>query len=302
MTPAAPSANQAQIELWNGRGGEIWTRLQRELDRLFEPLTAALLQAAAIKPGESIVEIGCGCGDLTLSVAKASGWQGQVTAVDISTRMLEHAKGREQACRSGANGMAPIAWCEADAMLHAFEPRADLVISRFGVMFFADPVKAFRNIKTALKPNGRLALLSWASLDQNPWIHVPLKAVHRLIEPPAPLPEGTPGPFAFAEAARVIRILNDAGFANVTSHLIECPVSLGRASEGSTDPIQSAIDDALLLALESGPVAALLRDADENLRAHVRDEIAATLHQHIDVKQQAVTFMAACQIYLARAS
>jgi SAM-dependent methyltransferase len=299
MEPETASANAAQIELWNGRGGEIWTRLQSRLDRLFEPLTAALLSAAAPKPGESILEIGCGCGDLTLSLAKTCGAKAPIQAIDISTRMLERAKDRAAETRAAAPDIAPIQWLLSDAMLHPFEPQTDLVISRFGVMFFADPVAAFRNIKCALKPGGRVALLCWAGIEDNPWITVPLKAVHELIEPPPPLPAGSPGPFAFADVPCVTKILNTAGFLNVTARSIETPLILGRALANDADPLQSAVGDALLLALESGPVAALLRNADEATYAKVRDRIAATLQSHFDPTRKDIALSARCWLYQA---
>jgi SAM-dependent methyltransferase len=295
MTPQPPQANAAQFDLWNGRGGEIWTRLQVRLDALFEPLTAALLSAVAIEPGESIVEIGCGCGDLTLLAAQAASQSGHIFAIDISTRMLERAKSREYECRA-ISSLAPIQWHESDAMLYPFEPHADLAISRFGVMFFADPVQAFRNIKQCLKPDGRLAVLCWAPLAENDWIQIPLDAVQTLIEPLPSLPPGSPGPFAFADPARVINILNEAGFSNASAQLVECKLILGRASDAN-NMIQSAVDDALVLALESGPVAALLRAADEALHCEVREAIGRALKIHYNPDERNIAFKAKCWLF-----
>jgi SAM-dependent methyltransferase len=299
MTSPAANANQAQFELWNGRGGEVWTRLQTRLDRLFEPLTERLMEAASAKAGESVTEIGCGCGDVTLLIAKACGQQGRVFAIDISTRMLDRAQVRDREYRDTGAVMAPIDWLEADAMLHPFEPRADLVISRFGVMFFADPVVAFRNIKHAMKPGSRLALLCWGRLDQNAWIHVPLEAVRTLIEPPPPLAANAPGPFAFAEPDYVLNILREAGFVDATSRQVESGLVLGSAQDNSLDPIQSAVEDALELALESGPVAALMRDADESMRSKVREAISAALRAHFNAERQDIALTATCQLYQA---
>ncbi len=302
MEPDTASVNAAQIELWNGRGGEIWTRLQARLDQLFEPLTAALLAAGAPKRGESIVEIGCGCGDLTLKLARACGADGKIQGIDISTPMLERAEAREIETRALVPDMARIEWLLSDAMQHSFEPQADLVMSRFGVMFFADPLVAFSNIRQALKPNGRLAILCWATLEHNPWIAVPLNAVHELIEPPPPLPQGTTGPFAFADAQRVQAILNKAGFANVTAQSIAAPLRLGQATAEAGDPAQSAVEDGLCLALESGPVAALLRTADEATYLQVRDRIAAALQSRYDAARREITLDARCWLYQATAA
>ncbi|WP_020173998.1 class I SAM-dependent methyltransferase [Methyloferula stellata] len=302
MEPETASLNAAQIELWNGRGGEIWTRLQARLDRLFEPLTAILLSAAAAKPGESILDIGCGCGDLTLRVAKACGAQSYIRGIDISAPMLERAKAREAEWRAAEPGMGRIEWSLSDAMLHRFEPRADLVMSRFGVMFFADPVVAFTNIRRALKPGGRLAILCWAALDDNPWIKVPLAAVHQLIDPPPPLPDGAPGPFAFADTQRVQAILGEAGFANAAARSVEVPLRLGQASAYAGDRAQSALEDALCLALESGPVAALLRNADETTRLKVREKLAAALQLSYDETRGEIVLAARCRLYEATAA
>jgi SAM-dependent methyltransferase len=301
MEHETASLNAAQIELWNGRGGEIWTRLQARLDRLFEPLTAVLLTAAAPKPGESILDIGCGCGDLTLNLAKACGVQSHIQSIDISARMLERAKAREGECRAAAPAMARIEWCLADAMLHPFEPQADLVISRFGVMFFADPVAAFANIRRVLKPRGRLAILCWAALDDNPWIKVPLAAVHELINPQPPLPEDSPGPFAFADAQRVQAILSQAGFSNVTARSIETPLRLGQATADASDRAGFAMEDALCLALESGPVAALLRNAGETIHLKVRGRITAALQPLYSQARGEIALAARCWLYEATA-
>lgn len=301
MEPETASLNAAQIELWNGRGGEIWTRLQARLDRLFEVLTAVLLSAAVPRPGESILDIGCGCGDLTLKLAKACGVQGHIQGIDISARMLERAKLREAEWRAASPGMARIEWSLSDAMLHPFEPRADLVMSRFGVMFFADPTAAFSNIRRALKPGGRLAILCWAALDDNPWIKVPLAAVRELIDSPPPLPEGAPGPFAFAGAPRVQAILGKAGFTKIAMRSVEMPLRLGQTSAGAGDRARSAMEDALCLALESGPVAALLRDADEATHLKVRERIAAALQLFYDEARGDIALAARCQLYEAAA-
>jgi SAM-dependent methyltransferase len=302
MEPETASLNAGQIELWNGRGGEIWTRLQARLDRLFEPLTGVLLSAAAPKPGESILDIGCGCGDLTLKVAKACGTQSHIRGIDISAPMLKRAKAREAEWRAAAPGMAHIEWFLSDAMLHPFEPRADLVMSRFGVMFFADPVVAFTNIRRALKPGGRLAILCWAALDDNPWIKVPLAAVHELIDPPPPLPEGAPGPFAFADTLRVQAILGEAGFVDAAARSIEVRLRLGQAPAHAGNRAQSALEDALCLALESGPVAALLRNADEATHLKVREGIAAALQHFYDEAPGEIVLAARCRLYEATAA
>jgi SAM-dependent methyltransferase len=299
MDIQTPHANAAQIELWNGRGGEIWTRLQTRLDALFTPLTAALLTAAAAKVGESLLDIGCGCGDLTLQAAKALGPGGYIRGIDISAPMLQRARVRETECRAKDSTLAPIDWLKADAMLTHFGPEADLVMSRFGVMFFADPVMAFSRLRQAMKPTGRLAVLCWAPIDQNPWMRVPFEAAKSLTQPLPVLPEGAPGPFAFGDKNRVYDILSKAGFSNVTAQSVETHLILGRSEPNATHPSDSAVEQALIIALETGLVAALLREADTATALAIRDSIAAALRPYFNEDRQEIALAAKCWLYQA---
>ncbi len=278
MGAAAPG-NADQVEYWNGDVGQRWARSQDRLDRAFRPLTAALIERAAPRRGERAADIGCGCGDLSLMLADRLGAEGQVLAVDVSRPMLEQARARQQA--STGAGRAPIQWQEADAAAWPFsEGGFDLLASRFGVMFFADPVAAFRNMRRALRPGGRLTMLCWRPMPDNAWVAVPRAAMLGVVPAPEPAPPHAPGPFAFADAARVGAILAQAGFAEIASVGVDAALAL--TTEGGPD---AALDDAARFVVECGPASALLRDADDAtrergvaaVRAALRDRAGAGL-------------------------
>ena len=186
------SANTAQIEHWNTRAGQTWVKFQEALDRQVEPLGLAAMTTLQPKEGEHILDIGCGCGQTSVDLARLVGATGSVLGVDISQPMLEVAQRRPLPARN-----LHVIFEQLDAQSGDLgHERFDAVFSRFGVMFFSDPVAAFVNIRKALKPAGRLAFVCWRPLEQNPWMHAPLDAALPLL-PPLPPPDPTaPGPFA----------------------------------------------------------------------------------------------------------
>lgn len=236
--------NQDQIDYWNGDVGETWTRQQEKMDAVLAPITDAVLKAAAAKPGESVLDIGCGCGDTTLTLAKAGA---KVSGVDVSAPMIARARQRLSEAGLAAELMT------ADAAAHDFAPgRFDLVFSRFGVMFFEDPAAAFSNIRQGMKEDGRLAVVCWRDLGENPWLTAPMKSILPFITPPEPPVPGAPGPGAFADPARVKDVLGKAGFRNVHLEPVDLTLTLGRGPE--------AVQEAVALTLDIGPVARALKD------------------------------------------
>src|SRR5262249_1479538 len=127
----------------------------------------------------------------------------------------------------------------------------DAVFSRFGVMFFADPVAAFTNLHRALRPGGRLAFVCWRGLPENPWMWVPVGAAAQHVTLPPPPAPGAPGPFAFADGARVRDILGAAGFQTVDVAPLDAEVSIARGA---------SLDEAVAFLLEMGPLGAALRE------------------------------------------
>jgi ubiquinone/menaquinone biosynthesis C-methylase UbiE len=255
------SGNEQQIEYWNGQVGERWVAFQTRLDAALAEIASAAYAFADVKAGERVLDIGCGCGTTTLEFAKAVAPDGAVTAIDISHPMLEVARAR------AAEAGAKIAFVEADAGAHGFKPDFDLMFSRFGVMFFADPVAAFANIRTALRPGGRLRFVCWRAAKENLWAVVPFAAAKDLLPPQEEVAPHAPGPFAFADGERLKKILAEAGFSNPRLEKLEAHMNMG----GDLD---AAVDQAFKI----GPLARALADADDALkdeaRARVREVLA----------------------------
>jgi SAM-dependent methyltransferase len=224
-------ANPAQAEYWNTKRGEQWVTHQDALDARFAGIRDQLLARAKMQPGERAIDIGCGTGATTLALAAAVGPRGKVLALDISAPMLEHAR---QRC--GAEGLEQVRFVCADAQSHAFERATqDLLVSRFGVMFFSDPVAAFANLGGALRPGGRLAFACWGPLDANPWFALPLAVGVQALGPPDPEPPRSPGPMAFAETAYVEEILAAAGFAEIRIDTVTEALPGARRAEEEAD-------------------------------------------------------------------
>lgn len=253
------SGNDEQVEYWNEEAGPKWVAQQEILDRQIRPLGERMLDVAAITEGERVCDTGCGCGDTTLEIARRIGSGGNVTGFDISKPMLERARER-----ADSEGLRNIKFRCADAQTHAFDVgKSDLVTSRFGVMFFGDPVIAFGNLRTALKSGGRLAFICWRSPMENQWISVPLAAAAQHIELPTPPDPGAPGPFSLADADRTRNLLTDAGFSKVQIDPCDLRLPIGGGGD---------LDKALEFIMEIGPVSRALADsdADEATREKVR--------------------------------
>jgi len=257
--------NAQQVEFWNGEAGRRWVEHDAQLERSIGALTPALLARAGDPRAARALDIGCGCGNQTLALARHLGGAALVTGVDISRPMLELAR-----ARAAAQGGATLDFLLADAATHAFAPGSfELLFSRFGVMFFADPLAAFSNLHTACAPGARLVFCCWQAPALNDWIRLPMQALRRHAEAPAPTDPHAPGPFAFADSARVSAILEQAGFAGVRCEGFATELCF---AEG-VDLAEAA--DALVLA---GPVGALLAPLDADLRERVmadaRDALA----------------------------
>ena len=262
----AHEANADQAAYWNGPGGHHWTVRQEMQDGVLAPVAERLLAAAAPRAGERVIDIGCGCGATTLDAAAIVGADGRALGLDISEPMI--ARARERANELGLHAEFTV----ADATIHDFSAeRADLMISRFGVMFFADPALSFTNMRGGLKSGGRLVFACWRDAKLNPWITVPLRAA--TLHAPR-LPEANPldpGPFAFAEEARVRQILDAAGFRDISLEPqdLELDVAVGRG-----------IENGLATMLEIGPASRALQDQSDAIKAAATAEIRRALEPH----------------------
>jgi SAM-dependent methyltransferase len=237
-----------QIEYWNGAGGERWVAQQAHTDAMLAPITERAIAHARVGLGERVIDVGCGCGATTIRLADRVGPQGHVLGLDVSGPMLAVARGR------GA-GRANITWLEDDAAAVPLpDGTADLLFSRFGVMFFGEPVSAFAHLRRTLRQNGRLVFACWRSLDENGWMKVPLIAAYQHVPKVPPLEPGEPGPFAFADTGRVTGILTASGFA--PPRFTPFDLDLDIASGGG-------LDRACRQAVEIGPASRALRDHPE---------------------------------------
>ncbi|MFO1210526.1 MAG: methyltransferase domain-containing protein [Amaricoccus sp.] len=209
------SPNAAQAAFWTTQAGPSWVELDAELEAGSRAITDRLLAACAPRPGEAVLDVGCGAGGSTRALAAAVGPAGRVLGVDISAPLLARARER-------AAGVANVAFEQADAQDHAFAPAAfDLAASRFGMMFFADPVAAFRNIARALVPGGRLVFVAWAGPEHNPWFALPRQVAVARLGPVAPPPPDAPGPMAFRDADRVTGLLAAAGLIRARAEAVD---------------------------------------------------------------------------------
>lgn len=276
------SSNAAQIEYWNATAGEAWAQFQETLDRQVELLGLAAMDALCPREGEHIIDIGCGCGQTSLALAARVRPTGSVVGVDISQPMLDVAL-----CRPRSMDLQVI-FRKLDAQTGDLGPGLfDAAFSRFGVMFFGDPVAAFANIRASLKPEGRLAFVCWRPLNENPWMQAPLQAALPLLPPVAPPDPTAPGPFAFADSSRVRSILADSGFGAVTINPFDADV-------GGAD-----LEQTLKLALGIGPLGRALREHPE-LADKVVDAVRDVLSKYLT--SNGVRMPAAVWIVLARAS
>jgi SAM-dependent methyltransferase len=259
------SASRDQREYWNTLGGERWVRESARLDRVLEPLQTAALARAAVAPGERVVDVGCGCGASTLALGEAVGPSGRVLGIDLSGPMLGLARERSA-------GLDHVSFVEADAGSYAFPGDADLLFSRFGCMFFPEPVAAFANLERALRPGGRVCLMCWQSRDRNEWMALPLSVVGRFVEMPAPPAEGAPGPLSLSSADRVRELLGTAGFVDVELESHEAKLVLS----------STGVADAVDFAMEASPAARALVGAEADLRSRVRDALEEALCDHLE--------------------
>ncbi len=259
-------AHSNQIAYWNGPGGAAWVAQQAHTDAMLAPVAAALIAHAAPQPGERVLDIGCGCGATSLALAERIG-DGHVTGLDVSAPMLAVAAGR-------GSDPARLTWLCADAAAHAF-PKAgfDLLTSRFGVMFFGDPTAAFANLRRAVRPGGRLAFACWRSPAENPWMAVPLAAAAPHLPESPPTDPTAPGPFAFADPARVTRILTAAGWS--APRLTPVDLLLDLAAGGG-------LDSAVAQMKQIGAAARALREQPPEVVQAALDAVRAALRPHVD--------------------
>ena len=260
--PAMPCDNAEQQAYWNGEAGMRWTRRQEIQDAVLSPISEIVVDRAAAAAGDYVIDIGCGCGATSVVLAQQVGETGRVLGLDISAPML--ARARE---RIGYG--SPLTFVEADATVYPFEAgRADLLFSRFGVMFFANPIISFANMRTALRPGGRLVFVCWREPKLNPWLIAPLQAAYKHVPRLPEVSADAPGPFAFASQAKLRGILERTGFADAVVEPFDLSLDLG-AGHG--------LDMAVETTLSIGPASRALDGQPPELRAAAAASIREVL-------------------------
>ncbi|MCP3935989.1 MAG: methyltransferase domain-containing protein [Actinomycetia bacterium] len=273
--------NDAQIRYWNGPGADDWTLAQDRIELMLAPFDSLLLDYVGLEEGQSVLDVGCGCGSTSLAVADVIGPDGSVIGVDVSTPMLDRARIR---AGRGSN----INFIEADAQTTDFKSLGvDHIVSRFGVMFFDNPVAAFSNIATAGGPGARLSFLCWRSPKLNPWFGFAGRAVRDFVELPRP-DRGGPGPFAMADHEVIAGTVLGAGFADLEISEHEVEISFGGGGE---------IDELVDFAMGFGPVGrAVAGDDDQSARA--RDALTSAIGELWS--DRAIRFDGSCWLVQAR--
>jgi SAM-dependent methyltransferase len=265
LEPTGPNAEQ--ITYWNETAGPRWVALQEQLDAQLGPLGEATMAHAGLAPGDRVLDVGCGCGATSIELARRVGTTGAVLGVDLSAGMLEVARARAEHA-----GLRNASFLQSDAQTSTFERgRFDVLFSRFGVMFFADPPAAFANLRAALRPGGRAALLCWQGIEKNPWLAVPLAVARQHVEILPPASPDAPGPFALADPDRLRGVLSAGGLSRVALEPLELRLTVG----GGRD-----LDAATDFLLQMGPTGVVLRGASDGVRARVSQAVKSALAPH----------------------
>jgi SAM-dependent methyltransferase len=272
---------EEQRQLWSGTGGRGWVELQGELDRLYQPLENRLLEGICAGSATRVLDVGCGTGGTTIAMARLLGANGQCVGVDISEPMLAAAQARAQRHHT------PAIFIHADAGTYAFESASfDMIISRLGVMFFDEPVRAFGNLRLAAKGAAQLRFVAWRSDTENPFLTAAQRAAASLLPNLSVFQPNLPGPFAFADQDRVNRILQASGWTEVDIRPVDIPCAF---PEG----------ELVRLLRHVGPVGRALQGADEETRRRVVETIRPAFDSFLHAAE--IRFVAACWIVSAHA-
>lgn len=281
----AQGPNAQQISYWNEVSGPKWVRLDGTINTLISPLGSQALAVADAKPGESVLDVGCGCGQTTVDFSSRVGPQGHVVGIDVSAPMLDEAN-----ARCARLDVANVRYVNADAQTHSFAQETyDLIFSRFGVMFFSEPDRAFGNLRTALREDGRLVFICWQNREQNPWMTIPAEAAAQHFETPAPGDPSAPGPFSLWDPDRIAEILESAGFGDIVCRAIVQSIDVSGGA---------ALDETVAFLSQMGPSGALLRDAAPELRRVASESIRDALVPHMN-QQGAIELGSAAWIVTA---
>ena len=258
---AGPNADQ--IEFWNGDAGQSWAKNQALLDAMMAPISEAVVDLAMAGPHDKVLDVGCGCGAPSLAMAEAGA---DVTGIDISEPMLQLARKRASEQKLKADFIL------ADALSHSFESDHSLLFSRFGVMFFADPIAAFKNLGTAMDDAGRLCFVCWRPVIENAWVAVPMGAAAAHLPSGQPADPRAPGPFAFADRDYVTEILDSSGYKDIEITTLDKKLTIGESDN---------MDDIIDFYMKIGPLARVLSELEESVRSVALDAVREAVQPFI---------------------
>ncbi|MBE9552466.1 MAG: methyltransferase domain-containing protein [Proteobacteria bacterium] len=264
-TVNAPDASTEFVDFWNEVLVPKFVKYKHVLVDGLTHHSAAIFPSLDIRAGDRALDVGCGFGDTAIQIAERVGSTGSVLGIDCCESFLEY--GRRDAA---AAGLGNVSFAEADVQFHPFEPEYDFCFSRFGTMFFENPVAALRNMRRSLKPGGRLTFIVWRTIDDNPWLGLPKQVVLKFLPPPGEdAATCGPGPFSMASEPMVTKQLEIAGYEDIAFKRVDAPLLVGRTPE-----------DAVGFQLALGPAGEVYREAGEEAeRKH--DEIEAALRAEL---------------------
>ena len=261
---ASSVANVEMARAWDGPDGDDWTDGADRYEAAGRWIWARFEEDVPVAPSDDVLDVGCGTGKSTLSTARRAP-EGSVLGVDLSSRMLDYAR-----ARAAKDGVSNVTFIQADAQVEPFDPASrDLVISSYGAMFFADATAAFANFGAALRPGGRLAVLTWRRFEENEWLTTIRRIAAQDRELPNP-PAGMPGPFGLADRDQTVAMLTDAGYREIDLAPRDEPVFLGKDADAAWEFVRVM-----------GIVTGLTADLDDGARAEVFARLRAMIDEHV---------------------
>jgi len=262
--------NSGMRDYWNDAGGRMWVNYQDIIEVGMSPFGIKAMDELGIVPDQRVLDIGCGCGDTTIELSRRVGNDGYVLGVDISEKIISSANKKVELKKQNNVDFKCI-----DAQIYDFGKESfDIIFSRFGVMFFDDPVAAFSNLRASLRSNGRIVFVCWQPVKVIEWISLPLEIISRHIElppPPPPQPEA-PGGFSFGDANRVEKILRSAGYSDINIEPYNTKINIGKS-----------LDEAQTFLTHIGPAGTILDNPD--IDSEVRMRFIADLHNTLKAHQ-----------------